>query len=772
MRRAGVARRASLCLLLVLLAALSWLLPRLGPAPRLRDGFPSATALFDARGRLLRIAVADDDRLRLWTPLEEISPVLRAAVVAYEDRRFLRHPGADPIALARAAATTYLRPGGRRVGGSTITMQLARRLHGLDTRGLGGKLAQVGRALLLELRYSKRELLEAYLNLVPMGGNLEGVGAASLVYFGKPASELTPAEAVTLSLIPQNPLRRGTAGEAARRRRAEARARLLAAGGDALGLDATGLAQSRVPVRMRAPGELPFEAPHLLDRFLAEGRRGAIRSTLDRELQRLARRQLLAHLERQSPLGVQQAAVLIVDARAGEVRATIGSPDYLARARGGAVDGTRARRSPGSTLKPFVYGLALEAGLIHPRTLLADLPAAFGELRAENFDRAFLGPLPAEEALARSRNLPALALAATLPADALHALLARARVPGLRPPEHYGLALALGAVELRLEDLAALYAALASRGELRPLRSRLDEPRGPTTRLLSPEASFVVLEMLRDGLGEAPSEGARSLALAFKTGTSNGYHDAWAIGVAGELVVAVWVGDVHGHGNPAFVGGSAAAPLLVAIADALAAAGHHAPPRAPPPGVRRVEVCAASGALPAPDCPDRRATWFLPGRSPIATCRVHRRILVDARSGERVCRPGARPGRRLRLELHEHWPSELEAAFRAAGLPRRAPPTGPGCEDVRGAGPRIRSPLARVVYAPSPRFDRIPLDASVDASAAELFWFVDDRLLGRARRGQTLLWRPERPGRYRVRVVDSAGRSDAREVVVEAAGAT
>jgi penicillin-binding protein 1C len=770
MRRAGIARRATLGLLLALLAAISWLLPRLSPAPRLRDGFPSSTALFDARGRLLRIAVADDDRLRLWTPLEEISPVLLSAVVAYEDRRFLRHPGVDPIALARAAASTYLRPGGRRVGGSTITMQLARRLHGLDSRGLGGKLAQIGRALLLELRYSKRELLEAYLNLVPMGGNVEGVGAASLVCFGKSASELAPAEAVTLSLIPQNPLRRGVAGEAARRRRAEARARLLAAGGGVLGLDATGLAQARVPVRLRAPSELPFEAPHLLDRFLAEGRRGAIRSTVDRELQRLARRQLLAQLERLRPLGVRQGAVLIADATTGTVRATIGSPDYRARA-GGAVDGTRARRSPGSTLKPFVYGLALDAGLIHPRSLLADLPVVFGELRAENFDRAFLGPLPAEEALARSRNLPALALAAALPADALHALLGRAGVGGLRAPEHYGLALVLGAVELRLEELAALYAALASRGELRPLRTRLDEPRAPATRLLSPEASFVVLEMLRDGLGEVPSQGARSLGLAFKTGTSNGYHDAWAIGVAGEQVVAVWIGDVRGRGNPAFVGGSAAAPLLFAIVDALAAAGHRAPPRTPPPGVRRIEVCAASGALPTPDCPHRRATWFLPGRSPIATCRVHRRILVDSRSGERVCRPGARPGGRLRLELHEHWPSELEAAFRAAGLPRRAPPTGPGCEDVRGTGPRIRSPRARA-YAPAPRFDRIALEASVDASAAELFWFVDDVLLGRARRGQTLLWRPERPGRYRVRVVDSAGRSDAREVEVEAAGAT
>ena len=759
-----------LCLGAAVGLAAAWLWRRLPARPPLYAGYSFSTAVYDRGGRLLRLTTTPDGKFRLWVPLSEISPLMIRATILQEDQNFRRHPGFDPAGLVRAAWMTYV-VGGRRIGGSTITMQLARLLYRLDSRTLPGKAEQLLRAVELEALYSKDEILEAYLNLAPYGGNIEGVGAACLIYFDKNPDQLNLSEALTLSVIPQNPVRRSLtgradSGDARWRARGSLWARWLrrsprdAARGAAL--------EWAPPPKRAAPS---FEAPHFCERLLRQAGGGRVVSTLDWALQKLMERMTRDYLERRRRDGLRNGAALLVDWRTGEVLAQVGSADYRDRSISGEVDGTAARRSPGSTLKPFVYGLAFDQGLIHPLTALKDAPSAFGAYDPENFDGDFMGPIPAREALIKSRNVPAVALAAALEPPGLYGLLQRAGAALPRPPEHYGLGIVLGDAEVTMEQLVGLYAALARGGVYRPLRRRLGERWDDGPRLLSPEASFLVMDALKDNPRPrgAAAAAAQAGAVYWKTGTSFGFRDAWAVGIFDRYALAVWIGDFSGAGNPAYVGADAAGPLFFRLVDAVRAVrpgtDDDAAPR-PALNVRRVRVCAVSGKLPGPHCRRLAWTWFIPGVSPIEACDVHREVLVDAESGRRLC--AAWPG--ARREVVEFWPSDLLKLFRQAGLPRRSPPPfEPGCAlaaAAPGAAPAIRSPLSGVSYElPAAGAREISFSASADADAAWLYWFVDEALVGRKAPGQPLFW-PARPGRYVVRVVDDRGRSDSRDLVV------
>ncbi len=746
--------------------------------PPLYDGYGFSKAVYDRRGRLLRLTAAPDGKFRLWVPLAEISPLMIRATILQEDQNFRRHPGFDPSGLARAAWMTYV-VGTRRVGGSTITMQVARLLYGIDSRTLRGKLAQLSRAVELECLYSKDEILEAYLNLAPYGGNIEGVGAASLIYYDKNPDQLNLSEALTLSVIPQNPVRRTLTGRNAGDRDSRWRARrwlwLRWLKQDPEDVK-QGAALEWAPPPKRAAAS--FEAPHFCERLLRRCGSGRVVSTLDWGLQKLVERLTRDYLERRRREGLRNAAAMLVDWRTGEVLAELGSAGYGNEEISGDVNGTAARRSPGSTLKPFAYGLAFDQGLIHPLTTLKDAPSAFGAFDPENFDGDFVGPIAAREALIKSRNVPAVALTAALKPPGLYGLLRRAGVALPYPPEHYGLGLVLGDAEVSMDELTRLYAALGRGGEVRPLRRRLGEPWGPGARLLSEEASFLVLDALKDnprprGAGPRVAGGG---PVAWKTGTSYGFRDAWAVGVFDRYVLAVWIGDFSGAGNPAYVGVDAAAPLFFQLVDGIRAtrpADDSLDLALSPDGLNlaRQRVCAVSGKLPGPHCRRLARTWFIPGVSPIERCDVHREVLVDGTTGLRLC--AARPG--ARREVLEFWPSDLLRLFRQAGLPRRRPPAfEPGCALAGvepGAAPAIRSPLAGVSYELAPQGElAIPFTASTDADAAWLYWFVDQALVGRKAPGQPLLWLG-RPGRYLVRVVDDRGRSDSRELVVRLAQA-
>lgn len=759
-------RRAALVVAAALVAVRVW------PHEPLRARFDVSADVWSADGALLRVTLTNDDHYRMWVPLDEMSVELVDAFRLKEDRWFLWHPGVNPVAMVRAAIATY---GGRtRQGGSTITMQLARLEGRLNTRTAAGKLRQAARALWLEARYSKHALLEAYLNVVPFGGNVQGVGAASRIYFAKPPSRVTLAEALTLAVVPQRPASRAGL-HASDDSLLAARARLAAAWAEHHGSDADERRQLDLPVLAKPAHGLPRHAPHLVDAVLAaeRPRTGRIELTLDLALQRGVERQLARYLVQYGDKGIRNATALLVDARDMAVKAWVGSADFWDASIDGQVNGVSAKRSPGSTLKPFVYALGLDQGLLHPRTIVRDAPSAFGPFTPENFDGRFFGPISAEDALVRSRNIPAVWVASRLSQPSLYQFLQTAGVRQLKSEAFYGLALPLGGGEVTMEELVGLYAMLANGGMLRPLRVRSEQPQTEGVQLLSAEAAFVTLEMLRNNPrpdSDAAVPARTRWPVAWKTGTSWGFRDAWSAGVVGPYVLAVWIGDFRGEGNPAFIGTDAAAPLFFRIADAvnLARPQEQAPKIAPPPGVTRVAVCAESGDLPNADCPRTIETWYLPGKSPIRVSQLHRTVGLDPHTGQATCPPYP-PG--TRLEVHEFWSSDMLTLFRRSGMPRRMPPSLPDCAATDASdAPRIASPMRGVSYALRPvrGDDAIALEAHAAADVRTLFWFDGHALIGsRPAAAGPLAWRPATPGVRTVRVVDDRGRVAERDVDVQ-----
>lgn len=743
---------------------------RLAPHAPLSSRVPLSRAVYARGGELLRMTLAEDEQYRLWTPLAAISPLSVRAALTYEDRWFHLHPGINPVSLVRALRSLA---GGRRVGGSTLTMQLARRLYAIDSRHATGKLYQIAAALWLEARYSKDDILEAYLNLAPFGGNVEGIGAASLALFGKPPAKLSLPEALSLALLPQNPNQRlqalrGASPDFERLRRALGR-RLVArwpASGDPALLD--------LPATVRKD-ELPFLAPHFADQILASDTSDGAKTTLDLSLQRLLERQVAGFVERRASVGVHNACAMLVDTRDMGVRAVVGSADFFSDELLGQVNGTRARRSPGSALKPFVYALGMEQGVLHPHSILRDAPVAFSAYSPENFDGRYAGPLSATEALVRSRNIPALLVASKLDRPTLYQFLTGAGVDLPQPETHYGLGLVLGTGEVTMEELVTLYAALAHRGLLRPLRRLATDPAPAGLRVLSEEASWLVLDMLAQNPRPIDPRlpTTDGLRVAWKTGTSWGFRDAWSVGLVGPYVLAVWVGDFSGRSNPEFVGVKTAAPLFFSMVDALAAHDRNlgrlgAWPR--PRSITKVDICNESGQLPGPHCAHTRSTWFIAGRSPTATCTVHRSFAIDDRTGRRTCQ--GQPHGPTHDQVFEVWPTDMLKLWSAAGLPRKTPPpTAPGCpaeQDIPGSPPRITSPLGGVAYTlrPGKGNDTLAFLAETDGDAHEVFWYVGRRFAGKTASGRPWLWKME-PGTFVVRAVDDRGRSDAQTLRVE-----
>lgn len=571
----------------------------LGPAPLGRDLEYSHTVV-DREGRLLRAYATKEGRWRLPATVEDVDPRFLKLLFAYEDKRFNDHIGVDPLAIGRAAWQLVTQ---QRIvsGGSTLTMQVARLLEPRAHRSFGAKLRQATRALQLEHALNKDEILGLYLTLAPYGGNLEGVRAASLSYFGKEPRHLTLAEAALLVALPQSPELRRPDRHAEEAREARNRVLARAAAAGVVPRD-----ESQHAARQKVPHErkpLPVLAPHVADRIVsAEPTRNVHRLTIDAGLQKAL--QDLAQ-ERAAGLGPDiSVAIVAVDNATGEVRAHVGSAGYFDARRAGQVDMTQALRSPGSTLKPFIYGLGFEDGLIHPETLIEDRPVRYGGYTPENFDLTFQGTVTVRRALQWSLNVPAIALLDRIGVNRLSARLGQSGAALVLPKgEAPGLAMGLGGVGITLSDLTMLYAGLARQGAALPLTEKAGQAQPPARRLLDPVAAWYVGNIL---IGAPPPDNAPPGRIAYKTGTSYGYRDAWAVGFDGRMTVGVWVGRPDGVPVPGLVGRASAAPILF---DAFARAGQPVPlPPAPagavfsttnrlPPPLRRFNAETTPGAL-------------------------------------------------------------------------------------------------------------------------------------------------------------------------------
>lgn len=522
-------------------------------------------------GALLRAFTVADGRWRLDPG--PVDPGFLAMLVAYEDKRFYRHAGVDPVALLRAGAQAVAQ--GRIVsGGSTLTMQVARLLEDSGTGRLAGKLRQIRVALALERRLSKAAILDLYLRLAPYGGNLEGIRAASLAWFGKEPRRLTTAESALLVALPQSPETRrpDRAPDAARGARDRVLERLADNG--AIAADrARAAASEPIPRARRA---FPALAPHLAERLRRETP-GAhdIATTIDPTLQR-SLEALASRAARTAPARAS-LAIVVADHRTGEILASVGSPDWTDTSRAGFIDMTRALRSPGSTLKPFVYALAFDEGLAHPETLMEDRPTAFGAYAPQNFDRSFRGTVTAREALQLSLNIPAVSLTEALGPARLIATLRRAGAKPVVPGGEPGLAVALGGIGITLEDLVAAYAALARLGASVRLSATPDLAPADGPRLFGAEAAWLTTDILA---GLAPPANSPAHRIAYKTGTSYGHRDAWALGFDGAHVAGVWLGRADGASIPGAFGGELAAPVLF---EAFARISPEPAPLPPPP---------------------------------------------------------------------------------------------------------------------------------------------------------------------------------------------
>jgi len=592
---------ALLAVELVLFGLDAALPPNFGKAER------SSPVVVDRDGAWLRALPVEHGRWRIRADLNRTDPVFVRRMLAIEDARFWLHPGVDPVSILRAGAGDLIH---RRItsGGSTLTMQAARRLEPRP-RTLVAKAFQAVRALEIEARYSKRQILAFYLTLAPYGGALEGLRAASLAWFGHEPSSLTDGEQALLIALPQAPEARrpDRHPEAARRARAEVLRKLvrlrMITSEAAANADAEPLPQGRNPF----PGAA-WQISGDLARHALAGQPTVV-STLDAVLQRRLEPMAAAAADTQGE--ASSAAILVVDVKTRAVRAAVASAG-LGRP-GGWMDMTRALRSPGSALKPFIYAMAFDQGLAAPDTTLKDAPTRFDGYAPENFDRSFHDEVTAREALANSLNVPAVATLAKLGPEAFEARLTAAGAHLVRPRTGLtdpGLALALGGEGITLRDIAMLYAALADDGLAKPLvwtgsdGAAAGRWSADGVRLVRPEAAQQVIDILRESPpppGRAPSallvDGAK---VAFKTGTSYGFRDAVAVGIAGDYVIAVWTGRPDGGARPGLTGREAALPLLFDVVDVLHPAADAAPAIGPKGAPGGLQVLACENKDPGP----------------------------------------------------------------------------------------------------------------------------------------------------------------------------
>ncbi|TWI03718.1 penicillin-binding protein 1C [Luteimonas cucumeris] len=744
------------------------------PLPKQRD---TSTLVVARDGTPLR---AFADREGIWrypASPRTVSPLYLQALLNYEDRHFWRHPGVNPVALMRAG-WQWARHGRIVSGGSTLTMQVARILDpGLKqkrSRTPWGKLRQLLRALQLEAHLSKQEILTLYLNRAPYGGTIEGVEAASWAYLGKPASRLSRAEAALLTVLPQAPsrLRPDREPEAARRARDKVLARMAA-----LGIWSRAQVEDAAiePVVARSL-QPPMLAALLAERLRHDQPRGErIASSIDPQLQRTLEERVAAYFS-QLPERTS-AALLVIDNASLEARAYVGSVIYGDKARLGHVDMVQAWRSPGSTLKPFLYGLALDDGLIHSESLLVDAPQAFGDYRPTNFDTEFNGPIGAAEALRLSLNVPAVDLLDRVGPSRFAARLANAGIElkfprGAKP----NLALILGGTGVRLEDLVGAFAALNRDGVAGRVRYAADDAH-VERRLLSPGAAWIVREILeanpRPGQrADTFDPGLRS-KVAWKTGTSYGFRDAWAVGGTRRHTVGVWVGRPDGTPMPGQYGAVTALPLLFEVVDSLPRMRGDAVPRPAPASVAEVDICwplgLAADAQPAAACHRRMKAWSLDGVLPPTFAERGTRLWsaglqrfrVDAVSGRRLSAECSQPHSSREAEI-ARWPT-LASPWLSAATRRLSslPPLSPDCvADGRDAAEVLHiegiNDAATLARAPN---SNKPLRLQVHAlgTDARVQWLLDGRWIGETKGAQQLTHDYDSAGEHTLTALAGSG---------------
>ena len=783
------------------------LLDRLLPLPPAPRYSPIVLA---ADGSVLHAYLNPTQKWRMKTELAEITPALQQAIIQKEDRYFCYHFGVNPLAILQAAGRNIFRTG-RTTGASTITMQVARLLEPKE-RTFGNKLLEMLRATQLEAHYSKAEILQLYLNLVPYGGNIEGVKSAALLYFQQPPDYLSLAQTVTLAIIPNQP-RILVLGKNNDRILAERNRWLRQFRQQHLfpKQDIEDALNEPLDVQRHAA---PTLAPHLARRLVTQfPSRPIIHSTLRRAPQAKAEDLTRNYVRRLHELGISQAAVLVVNNHTRAVEAYVGSADFADNASSGQVDGVRAIRSPGSTLKPFLYALAVDKGIVTPKLKLPDVPTNFSGFRPENFDKSCAGEVTVERALTYSLNIPAVRVLSEVGVPVFTDKLRAAGFKSVaKAAPQLGLSTILGGCGATLEELTGLYAALADGGRWQVLRltspSTFTSPPDPLSKkegapamhftnstkkpssragipsflerrsggevnaegdpLVSKAAAFLITDILaqrtRPDLPMGYQNSRHLPKIAWKTGTSYGRRDAWSIGYNADYTIGVWVGNFSGQGSPALTGAEVASPLLFDLFNALA---YNSPNRwaVPPATLDFRLVCAETGLVPGEHCPNQLIDYYLPGTSSARQCEHQQEALVSANGAISYCRACV-PAAGFRRQLFPNPLPEVLAFRETQGLPgTRLPPHNPTCrlvrsnEDGAGAALAITSPLDHAEYVLD-RQDKqqMLLSCAAGSEVRQVYWYVNDQFLRAAQATERVFFRPP-SGVVKISCADDHGRN-------------
>ena len=732
------------------------------PLPLAKLNAPQAFRFYDRHDELLQTIISDDGFFRLSVTMNELPQLYLDTFLLQEDQYFYQHPGINPLAIARAAVANAV--SGRVVSGaSTITMQLARMLERRD-RTILAKIIEMFRALQLEIKFSKPEILEYYLSIAPYGGNLEGVNAATYAYWGKPAKLLSPAQIALLVVLPKSPngFRPDRHPQAALQKRNVLLDKMYLAGLIDQRTYHRSIDEPVPKQRLSFPARIPHLAWYLKSKYplLTD-----FYTTLDLNIQIRAQRIVKQYITGLYDKGIHNAAVVILDTNSRELRAMVGSADYFDKEHEGANNGAVALRSPGSTLKPFLYALAMDQGLIAEKTMLPDIPITVAGYSPQNYSKTFRGQVQVREALVDSLNVVAVRLSQQLGIKKLYNLLAQGGISSLaHPAEYYGLPLILGGVEVSLLELTNLYAALANYGEYQPYQLIRDsndrEPSG--IQLLGPEASWLVTDMMTDV--ERPDfpdiwQYSKTLpTVAWKTGTSYGHQDAWSIGFHPEYTVGVWVGNFDGSPATELSGGSAAGPLFFDLFQSIV----KDPTRwfSKPVGVEQRFVCGLCGLPGNTYCPNTTKELYIPSiEGPVTndTCRVIQKIKIAESE-----------------QLVQVWPAELAAFFHRHGLPVT---DAPEYQANKMAGQRyftpvIQSPVKGAEYIRrndrlTEELQQIKLQVAVTNRIKKVQWYLDGKLISETDQPYKPLFISPPAGDYKITVIDDTGGMDSVRLKVE-----
>ncbi|MZR64178.1 penicillin-binding protein 1C [Alcanivorax sp. DP30] len=731
-------RLAPLILLLLLLAALQcW------PLPQRLHSTPYATLMLDRQGRMLDARIAEDQQWR-FVPVDQVPEKYRQALLNFEDRRFFWHPGIDPLAIGRAA---WLNLNAGRVvsGGSTITMQLARLLRDDPPRTLPEKAREAALALQLEWHYSKEDILTQYASRAPFGGNTVGLRAAAWRYFQREPDAMSWAEAALLAVLPNAPswIHPGRN----RQRLKEKRDRLLVSLHARGQLDDRDLQLALLEPLPPPPQALPALAPHLMNTLQKAGHGKLLNTTLDATLQQRVHALARQHGERLAREGVHNLAVVVIDHHQQQTRAYVGNVTHGNRAEYGAdVDIAASPRSTGSILKPLLYGLMLDEGLLLPQTLIPDLPTNYGGFSPENHDHSYRGAVPAHEALSQSLNIPAVRMLRSYGGGRFHSRLQRMGMSTLfRPAEDYGLTLILGGAEGRLDEITAIYARLmaAASGRVpQPLTVLRDQPvKSKPPYMLTPGAAWLTQQALREvarpGTARQWRQFSSSQPIAWKTGTSYGLRDAWAVGSNGRYTVGVWAGNGNGEPAPSLGGAATAAPLMLDVFSLLGPSPWAEPPLSE---LKTVQVCDDDGYLAGGRCHTREQ--LAPRQSHFQTVTPHHvRIHLDS-NGQRV-HSGCEAVANMQ---HRDWfvLPPAQAWFYRRHHPDYRPLPAWRKDCVGGALALQSEPPMALVYPHAGSAIYIPTElngtlgraifrAVHQRPSATLYWHLDDNFLGETR---------------------------------------